>query len=339
MPKTILSGNDAIFLGAQKAGLGFFSSYPITPASEILHNIAKSGLDYIQAEDEIAAINLCIGASLGGKKTMTASSGPGLSLKQESLGYAHMLPTPLVAVNVQRLGPSTGGPTMPAQGDILQTHYGSHGDYSPIVFYPSSVADLYRYTLHAFNAAEESLSPVILLSDGYLAHLYESVDLNKIKVPAKKRTRKPVGTLGGRHFTGLVSDEKGFLRTKDPAFYREWQQKYHARIKKTAQNYKFHRYYGNKKSRTLIIAYGICARVVSQWQKDYAIFEPIRLYPVLENEFKKAAANHKNIVIVEMNNGQYQKEIVNVLKRDVKLISQPGGRLYPSEIRKSLPKK
>lgn len=338
MSKTLLSGNDAIFLGAKKAGLGFFSAYPITPASEILNNIAKSDIDYLQAEDEIAAINHCIGASLGGKKVMTSSSGPGVSLKQESIGYAHMLPTPLVIVNVQRLGPSTGGPTMPAQGDILQACSGSHGDYFPIVFYPSSVEDLYRYTIHAFNAAEKSLSPIILLSDSYLAHLHESVDLSKIKIPLKKRSRKPLGQLNSQHFTGLISDKKGFLKTKDPQFYREWLKKYHQHIQKTAQHYKFHRYYGNKKSKTLIIAYGICAQVISQWQNQYAIFEPIRLYPVLSQELQKAAANHKNIVIVEMNAGQYQKEIVNVLKRDVKLISQVGGRLYPNEILRSLKK-
>ena len=167
--RMLLQGNDAVALGAVKAGLDFFAGYPITPASEILHKIVEfpRQVKVLQMEDEIASINACVGAALAGAKAMTATSGPGFSLMQEGIGLGHMVEAPLVVVNVQRVGPSTGMPTFGAQGDILQCRWGSHGDYFPIALYPNSVAELYACTIHAFNAAEESLSPVILLSDGY----------------------------------------------------------------------------------------------------------------------------------------------------------------------------
>ena len=135
---------------------------------------------------------MIIGASLAGSKAMTSTSGPGFSLMQEGIGYAHKVEVPLVIVNVQRVGPSTGMPTLPSQGDIMQARYGSHGDYYPIVFYPNSVEECYRYTIEAFNASEESLSPVILYSVAFLIHLHETVDLTKIKTKIKPTKRFPL---------------------------------------------------------------------------------------------------------------------------------------------------
>lgn len=338
MPKALMQGDNAIAEAAKKAGLDFFAAYPITPASEILQNIANSYVPMVQAEDELASINMAIGASLAGKKSMVASSGPGMSLKQESIGLAHMLEAPLVIVNVQRVGPSTGMPTMGSQQDIMQVKYGPHGDIFPIAFYPNSVEECYKLTFEAFNAAEEAMIPVTLLCDGIIGHLYESIDFSKIKIPRlKKRKRKPLGQIGdAKHFTGLLSTEKGELRTKDHKFYRKWIKERKLHVEKIAAKYAFYEYFGNKKSDTLLIAYGISSRVISPLQDKYAIFRPIRIWPVLEKEFLEISRNHKKLVIIEMNNGQYQKELMSVCKRDIKLISQQGGKISLEEIKKRL---
>jgi 2-oxoglutarate ferredoxin oxidoreductase subunit alpha len=221
MVSKFISGNEAIVEGALAAGIGFFASYPITPASEIMEEIVKhKEVGFIQAEDEIAAINMTIGASLAGKKSMTATSGPGFSLKQESIGFAYKIGVPLVIVDAQRVGPSTGMPTIGAQGDILQAKHGSHGDYVMVVFYPNSVEECYKYSIEAMNFAEEALMPVILLTDGMISHLYENVSLDKIKFGVKERDMLPFGR-AKRHFTGLTSN--GDLPdTTNALAYREW---------------------------------------------------------------------------------------------------------------------
>src|SRR3989339_1399655 len=218
MTKQLLQGNHAIALAAEVAGLKFFAGYPITPASEIIHEMVnKKHIKTLQMEDEIASVNAVIGASLAGLKAMTATSGPGFSLMQESIGLAHMMEVPLVIVDVQRVGPSTGMPTLPSQGDIMQARYGSHGDYNPIVLYPNSVSECYKYTIEAYNASEESRSPVILLLDGFLGHLYETVDLEAVKAKILPRKQLPLGQ-GKRNFTGLLSRD-GIPCTKDTAYY------------------------------------------------------------------------------------------------------------------------
>jgi len=328
--KQLIQGNQAIFLGAQKAGAFFYSGYPITPASEIMHAFANSDVNFIQAEDEIAAISLCIGASLGGAKSMTATSGPGFSLQQESIGYAHVAEIPLVIVNSQRIGPSTGMPTIAAQQDIMQTKYGSHGDYFPIVFYPNSVEECYRYTIEAFNAAEESLSPVILLCDGYISHLYESIDTN-IKVSLKKRDRKPLGQLNGQHFTGLTHESDGTLKTMDSEFYRKWIISMKDKINEVAKKYNFYEYIENKKSDTLLVGFGITSRVLMSLRDKYSIFRPIRMFPIVE-DLKNISKKYKRVVVVEMNDGQYKTALAGFLGREIEGISLQGGELSTKDI-------
>lgn len=334
--KRLIMGNEAVALGALKAGMTFFTAYPITPASEIMHILAeKEGkIEFVHAEDEIASIHHAIGASLAGCKALTSTSGPGMSLKQEGIGLAHMMEVPLVIVNVQRVGPSTGMPTLPAQGDIIQARHGSHGDYNPIVFYPCSIDECYRFTIEAFNAAEESRSPVILLLDGYLAHLSETVDLSRIKVDIKSRSFKPLGT-GHRHFTGLL-EKGGVPRTKDTLYYREWYQRVKTKIQKTAANYRFYNYWENQSADTLLVAYGITARVLMPLKNQYSIFAPITMFPVLEKELKEAANQHQRIIVIEMNDGQYQGEVQKVLLREVEGISILGGTLSLKEIKERL---
>jgi len=340
--KELLSGNEAVVRGALAAGLGFFSGYPITPASEIMHEFAKyqsapsfaegRKIEFLQAEDELAAINMCIGASLAGAKAMTATSGPGFSLMQESIGFAFKIGAPLVIVNSQRVGPSTGMPTLGAQGDILQARHGSHGDYTNIVFYPNSVEECYRYTIEALNAAEEALSPVILLLDGHLSRLYETAGLEK-DVKLKKRSLKPLGT-GSRHFTGLTS--KGNVpATKDAKVYREWYRKRKKEILNAAEKYSFYEYHENRRADTLLIAYGIVSRVVLSLKSNYSVFRPIRLFPIVR-DLEGIAKKYKRIVAIEMNDGQYRHELEAFLKRKVDLVSQLGGRVSLEEIKNGI---
>jgi 2-oxoglutarate ferredoxin oxidoreductase subunit alpha len=334
--KTLIMGNEAVALGALRAGMTFFAAYPITPASEIMHVLAEreKEIAFVHAEDEIASVHMAIGASLAGRKAMTSTSGPGLSLKQEGIGLAHMMEVPLVVVDVQRVGPSTGMPTLPAQGDLLQAAHGSHGDYTSIVLYPSSVGECYRYTIEAFNAAEEARCPVILLLDGFLGHLSETVDLEGVSVSPRPRTLPPLGQ-GKRHFTGLLAKE-GTPRTKDSAYYREWYARVKAKVLAAAAHYRFSDFVRTAGADTLIIAYGIAHRVVLPLAGEYSLFKPVRLFPVLEDELRAAAEGHKRVVVVEMNDGQYRGEVQKVLKRDVLGIPALGGAISLREIRERL---
>src|SRR4030043_876916 len=215
--KQLISGNEAIFQGAIRAGASYFAGYPISPTSEILQQASlyseeNPGLRFLQAEDEIAAAIAGISASLAGAKSFTATSGPGFTLMQEALGWGHVVEAPCVFCNSRRVGPSTGMPTQPAQSDLLQIKGGSAGDYYPIAFYPNSVEESFRLIVTAFNAAEESLSPVILLSDAFLSHLYEIVDLEGMEVKVVPRKREPLGR-GQRLFTGIAHDKMGNTKT------------------------------------------------------------------------------------------------------------------------------
>ncbi len=332
MTKRLIQGNQAIALAAVKAGLNFYAGYPITPASEVLHELVnKKTVRVLQMEDEIASINAIIGSSLAGAKSMTATSGPGFSLMQESIGLAHMMEIPLVIVNVQRVGPSTGMPTFPAQGDILQCKYGSHGDYFPIVFYPNSVAELYEFTFKAFNAAEESLSPVILLSDSYVGHLYETIE--ETDYPISKRTLAPLGT-SNRHFTGLThADSKPV--TSDPEVHIKLIKRLEAKQKKVSGKYNYYEYIENKDSDTLLIAYGAMSRVAYEFKEDFAIYRPVRIFPIVE-KIKDIAKKYKEIVVMEMNTGQYANEIERLLHRKIKLLPILGGKIDLKEIASKL---
>ncbi len=328
MTKVLLQGNQAIAQAAIKAGMTFFAGYPITPASEILHElINKKNIKVLQMEDEISSVNTIIGASLAGAKAMTATSGPGFSLMQESIGYAHMMEVPLVIVNVQRVGPSTGMPTFPAQGDIMQCKYGSHGDYFPIVFYPNSVDELYKYTYTAFNAAEESLSPVILLSDGYVGHLYETIEL--FETPLSERARTPLGT-SNRHFTGLTHEDSK-PATSNPDVHKKLIRHFETKQRKVAKKYNHYEYIENKSSDALLISYGAMSRAAYSFKEDYAIYRPIRIFPMVE-DVKVIAKKYKEVIVMEMNSGQYANEVERLIHREVKLVSIQGGKIDLQDI-------
>lgn len=337
----LVQGNEAVFYGAVKAGADFFAGYPITPSNEIMATAAKYStthpeFKFLQMEDEIASATAIIGASLAGAKAFTATSGPGFSLMQESIGLAYMMSAPLVFVNVQRVGPSTGMPTYPAQGDILQAKHGSHGDYTSLVLAPNSVAESYQITATAFNLAEEASSPVFVLTDGFTGHLEESVDLGKIKTPKILERAEPGLGNGKRHFTGLLSDKKGVPQTADPEVYKKWYAAKKSQVEKAAANYNLYEYIENKDSDTLFISFGIVSRVAASLQKKYAWFRPIRLFPVLEKELKEVANNYKHIIVAEANDGQYAQEISRVLLREVKSVSLLGGDIGYESLSKQL---
>lgn len=321
-------------MAAEVAGLKFFAGYPITPASEIIHGLVnKKHIKALQMEDEIASINAIIGASLAGLKAMTATSGPGFSLMQESIGLAHMMEVPLVIVNVQRVGPSTGMPTLPAQGDVIQCIHGSHGDYFPIVFYPNSVSELYQYTVAAFNAAEESMSPVILLSDGYISHLYETIVPHR-DFTIKPRSRPPLGT-ENRHFTGL-SHEDSVPQTSDADNYRRLITRFREKQQMTARRHNYYEYLEcGKETDTLLISYGALSRAAYYFKNDFALYRPIRMFPVVE-EIKGIAPRYKRLLMIEMNMGQYTHEIERILHRDIEFIPILGGRIDLKEIKQKI---
>ena len=341
--KRLISGNEATFLGARKAGASFYAGYPITPSNEIMEYAAKyaaghEDFRFLQMEDEIASAVAIIGGSLAGAKSFTATSGPGFSLMQESVGLAYMMSVPTVFVDVQRVGPSTGMPTYPAQGDILQASHGSHGDYQALVLAPNSVEECYCYAVESFNLAEEAQSPVIFLTDGFVGHLEEALDPDQVEVSAPaKRLREPLGS-GCRHFTGLLADKNGIPRTADSKLYQDWYWSRKKQILVAAEKYKFFEYVPNKKSDTLLISFGISSRLCAELQKDYGYFRPIRLYPILENELKAAAKDYKKIVVVEANDGQYAGEIERVLKRAVGRVALLGGEIKLTPVLEQLKK-
>lgn len=199
----LLQGNEACARGAIEAGVRFFAGYPITPSSEIAEILAEAlpavGGKFIQMEDEIASMAAVIGASLTGVKAMTATSGPGFSLKQENIGYAAMAEVPCLIVDVQRTGPSTGLPTSPAQGDVMQARWGTHGDHPVIVMTPSSVREVFTLTVESVNWSERLRTPVILLMDEVVAHMRENVVLpsvTELGLWERKRPSVPPGDPG-----------------------------------------------------------------------------------------------------------------------------------------------
>jgi 2-oxoglutarate/2-oxoacid ferredoxin oxidoreductase subunit alpha len=335
------SGSDAIFKGALKAGATFLSGYPITPSSEIMHSWVKrknKNLKFIQMEDEIGVIHTALGASLAGAKAFTATSGPGFSLMQEGLALGFTMQVPLVVINAQRQGPATGMPTIGSQGDVLQTQHGPHGDYTAIVFCPNSIKELYELTIQAFNAAEECSSPVILLTEGYTTNLREQEDLEKIKVEIQNRELKPLTKDKiARHFSGLTQNEKG-VETFKAETYKNWIEKRRDLIFKIGKKYSFFEYTENKKAKTLLISYGITSRIVDEISKEEGLahFRPKTLFPMNEKVLKRISKDYENIVVVEMNEGQYAGKVQEKILKEVKKIRVIGAEPSKEDILKNI---
>lgn len=349
--RKLVQGNEAILHGAVAGGANYFAGYPISPSTEIL-NIAsgyaaahRREFRFLQAEDEIASANAIIGASIAGAKSFTATSGPGFSLMQEAVGYGQKVGVPCVFVNVQRVGPATGMPTMPGQGDIMQVKWGSSGDYTPIAFYPNSVEEAFRYTVQAFNAAEESRSPTVVLTDTFVSHLNEVVDLDELAasldvvprtIPALARHE----TGSPRFFAGVLMYEHGPMAgepaTSDADEYlRQFYEAKHRHLE-VAKRYAFYEHGWNRDADVLVIAYGIVSRVAAPLAADYALFRPIRIHPVLGDELREITARYREVVVMEANDGQYADMVELATRREVKRVPLLGGRISLEAVREGL---
>lgn len=356
----LLSGNDAVVEGALASGCRMFGGYPITPSSDIAEKMSlrlpQVGGRFIQMEDEIASLGACIGASLNGVKSMTATSGPGLSLMQEHIGFGAMAEIPCVIVNVQRGGPSTGLPTYPSQGDVMQSRWGTHGDHPIIVLSPYSIRECYTLTIKAFNYSEKYRTPVILLTDEILAHLYEKIvfehDIEIIErefpkvppgdyLPFDNRYDVPPLPPYGRgyrfHITGLAHDETGFP-TADPDKVGSLQERLARKIPEKDVREIDVRFIEN--AEICFLSFGSTARsvlmVVHQLREEgikAGFIRPITIWPFPYGEIKRLSEKLKRIVVCEMNLGQLVGEVERASVCDVKLIGKADGTIItPGEI-------
>jgi len=347
--RKLTQGNEAVFRGALAAGAGYYAGYPISPSTEILniasgHAAEHPEFKFLQAEDEIASANAVIGASLAGAKAFTATSGPGFSLMQEAIGYAQKVGVPSVFVNVMRVGPATGMPTMPGQGDIMQVKWGSTGDYTPIAFYPNGVEEAFRLTVEAFNAAEESRSPVVVLSDTFVAHLNEVVDLDDLATELRvaDRDMAPLGefTDQPRFFAGVLMYEHG-PNAGEPAtadadeYLRQYYEAKHRHLE-VAGRYRLYEHGWKTDADVLIVCYGIVSRVAAPLRDEYALFRPIRIHPILDEELREVAARYREIVVVEANDGQYADMVELAIHREVKRVPLLGGRISLEAVREGI---
>jgi 2-oxoglutarate ferredoxin oxidoreductase subunit alpha len=360
----LMQGDEACAEGAIAAGCRFFAGYPITPATEIAEVLARRlpqvGGVFIQMEDEIASLSAVIGASAGGAKAMTATSGPGFSLMQEAIGYAAMAEIPCVIVDVQRLGPATGIPTRPAQGDVMQARWGTHGDHPIIVLCPSSVRETFDLTVQAFNLSERYRTPVILLMDEVVGHMREGVELPD---PAIIRPEERAGTLvppewykpyenypldvpplvpfgeGYRyHITGLHHDERGYP-TERPDEIRPWLKRLHLKIERSLSDILLYDQDGVEDADTLVIAYGATARAarhaVEQARergRRVGLLKLKTLWPFPEEVVEDAVARLHHVVVPEMNLGQLALEVERVAGRHkVRRVSWADGTMIPPE--------
>ena len=340
---TNIQGNAAAAAGAIAAGCRFYAGYPITPSSEIAEQMAarlpKAGGTFIQMEDELGSMAATVGASLGGVKAMTATSGPGFSLKQENLGYAAMTETPCVIVNVMRGGPSTGLPTRPAQADIMQARWGTHGDHPVIVLAPHTVREIYEETIRAFNLAEALRVPVVVLYDETIGHLVETVTL---KEPEEIITRKwaegpredylpyaagedmipafPRPGDGYRtHTTGLTHDERGFP-TQDPEKVTAFMERLLGKLEAHRDLIEKNELVETEDADVLIVAIGTPARAAKSAIRELrgegiraGLFRPVTLWPFPEEALKAAAKGKRAVLVPEMNAGQMILEVERVL--------------------------
>jgi len=362
-----LPGNRACALGAVAAGCRFFAGYPITPSSEVAETMARElprvdGV-FVQMEDEIASLAAVVGASLGGAKAMTATSGPGFSLMQENLGYAAITETPCVIINVMRGGPSTGMPTRPSQGDIMQARWGTHGDHPIIVVAPTSVQEIYTETIRAFNLAEEFRTPTIVLYDEVIAHLIESVEIpaaaDVVQVDRKWVAGDAAGYIpyaetedlippmsrpgeGHRvHITGLTHTPEGFP-TQKPDLATKAVQRLIDKIELHRDRIESFEALQTEDADVLIVAIGIVARAARRAVADLrasgvkaGLLRPITLWPFPERVLRAAAAKAKLIVVPEMNAGQLVLEVERLAggSAKVKRINRIDGEpIAPAEI-------
>jgi 2-oxoglutarate ferredoxin oxidoreductase subunit alpha len=367
LKERLLQGNEAVVEGALRAGCRFFAGYPITPATEISEQLSvrlpQVDGTFIQMEDEIASLGAVIGASLAGVKSMTATSGPGFSLMQENLGFAIIAEVPCVVVNAMRGGPSTSLPTSPAQSDVMQARWGTHGDHPIIVLCPSTVRECFDLTVRAFNYSEKYRIPVILLIDEVVAHMREKVmisDEEDIEVFNRVRPTMPpewyipyedtpqgvpamadFGEGYRYHVTGLTHDVRGFPTSRpdevDPFIRRLF--------RKVSQNFadlQMGEHFHIDDADVAIIAYGCVARSAKRAVSDCrergikaGMLKLNTLWPFMRTDVEKVLRQAKVVIVPEMNMGQISREVKRVNKGEAKVFTinrVDGTIITPQEI-------
>ena len=338
----LMQGNEAVAEGAIAAGVTFFAGYPITPSTEIAEQMAKLlpqiGGTFLQMEDEIGAMGAILGASLAGAKVMDATSGPGFSLKQELIGYAACAEIPCVVVNVQRVGPSTGQPTAPSQGDVMQARWGTHGDHPIIALSPWSVRESFDLAVLSVNYAERFRTPVILLTDEIVGHLRENVtlptadelDIYPRRLPKKTRAEgyqpfavgddlvPDVARFGDGyhiHVTGLLHDETGFP-SGSPAVTEQLIRRLHEKISRVGEEIIHTEEAFMEDAEYAVVSYGGTARTAYEAVRT-ARAEGIRvgflrlqtIWPFADAAVARLATRVKGILVAELNYGQLVGEV------------------------------
>ena len=338
----LMQGNEAVAEGAIAAGVTFFAGYPITPSTEIAEQMAKLlpkiGGTFLQMEDEIGAMGAILGASLAGAKVMDATSGPGFSLKQELIGYAACAEIPCVVVNVQRVGPSTGQPTAPSQGDVMQARWGTHGDHPIIALSPWSVRESFDLAVLSVNYAERFRTPVILLTDEIVGHLRENVtlptaaelDIYPRRLPQKTRAEgyqpyavgedlvPDVARFGDGcriHVTGLLHDETGFP-SGSPVVTEQLIHRLHEKINRVGEEIIHTEEYFMEDAEVAVVSYGGTARTAYEAVRA-ARAEGIKvgflrlktIWPFADAAVGRLANRVRSILVAELNYGQLVGEV------------------------------
>ena len=363
----LISGNEAVVIGALSAGCDFFAGYPITPSSEVLEELTeqlpKLGGKYVQMEDEIGAMACTIGAALAGAKACTATSGPGFSLKQENIGFACMAEVPCVIVNVMRGGPSTGLPTASSQADVMQAKWGTHGDHGTIALAPATATETYWLTRASFELAEKYRNPVMLLLDEVLGHGSERVELpdpDPGPVPGRKHPTvgpdkylpyentedgvPPMADFGmgyRYHVTGLSHDEKGAPTGKAP-IVEKLHRRLISKIDRDVDKFPAPEITGDPAAKIALVSYGSSARSANRAATLLAakgipvrMVRLVTIWPLQEKLLKQALAGAEKVLVVEMNAGQMSLEIERLVagKAEVRQTGTLNGELLsPDQI-------
>jgi 2-oxoglutarate/2-oxoacid ferredoxin oxidoreductase subunit alpha len=352
MAYEFVEGNEAIARAAMRAGCDFFAGYPITPASSILHYmlewVPEEGGTAIQAEDEIASMGFCLGAAMAGRKVMTATSGPGLSLYSENIGLAIIGETPMVIINIQRQGPATGSATKGAEGDIQFTRWGTSGGLPIVALSPASVTEAYELTYTAFNIAEKYRTPVFIMASKDTGVTQESVDLDSVELPPLfPRRTVPAGEkfvphafsspaevpamspFGGDHivrYTTSTHDQAAYL-SADPTVIGEMIEHYAAKIEDAADDLAMVKRDFQPGADTLCISYGITSRSVAvavrearQAGRRVSSLVLQTIWPVPEKAIRESFAGISRVIVPEMNLGQYRLEIERLAPPGVEVV-------------------
>jgi 2-oxoglutarate ferredoxin oxidoreductase subunit alpha len=354
-----IQGNIACAEGALAAGCRFFGGYPITPSTEIAEHMAtylpKQNGTFIQMEDEIGSIAAVIGASWTGARSMTATSGPGLSLMMENIGFAVMTETPIVIVDIQRGGPSTGQPTMASQGDMLQCRFGSHGDYSIIALSPSTVQEMYDFTAQAFNLADIYRVPVFLMADEIIGHMREKMVMPD-HVPITPRQPLEKGTLPfhagdqgipgfptfGKgyhvHVTGLTHDERGYPVTTNPDVHETLVKRLYNKVESARDAIASYET-TNPDAEVVFVSYGAPSRSVWQvlhdWEENRVGHLRLKTVWPFPAQVLKQFSSAQVFLVPELNLGQISRELERHVCQPVVSIPRLGGALHnPEDLRR-----